>query len=100
MPDRLPPATEEKLTNRLSFYKDLGVALFYRDRGANSIVSEEARPEHSELPTNLPIPSEEEINLPKIARSAPAPKTASSPMPPGAPAKPGFLPAPSVPSLF
>src|SRR5579863_8583046 len=100
MPDRLPPSTEEKLTNRLSFYKDLGVALFYRDRGANSIVSEEVRPEHSELPPNPPIPSEEELDLPKIARSTPAPKAVTTPLPPAAPAKPNFLPSPSVPSLF
>jgi uracil-DNA glycosylase len=32
MPERIPAALQEKLTKRLTFYQDLGIQLFYRDR--------------------------------------------------------------------
>jgi uracil-DNA glycosylase len=32
MPDRLPDALHEKLSKRLSYYEDIGIRLFYRDR--------------------------------------------------------------------
>jgi uracil-DNA glycosylase family 4 len=32
MPKRIPEALQEKLTRRLTFYQDIGIQLFYRDR--------------------------------------------------------------------
>ena len=32
MPERIPAALQEKLTERLKFYQDLGIQFFYRDR--------------------------------------------------------------------
>src|SRR5258708_15369610 len=32
MPERIPAALQEKLTRRLTFYQDIGIQLFYRDR--------------------------------------------------------------------
>jgi DNA polymerase len=39
MPERLPTATQEKLTQRLTYYEDLGIKLFYRTRDAVSALS-------------------------------------------------------------
>jgi uracil-DNA glycosylase family 4 len=36
MPDRLPDALHDKLSRRLSYYEDIGIRLFYRDRSAIS----------------------------------------------------------------
>jgi uracil-DNA glycosylase len=36
MPERLPAAIDEKLANRLSYYEDLGINLFYRNRVTRS----------------------------------------------------------------
>ena len=32
MPERLPAAIHEKLTQRLTYYEDLGIQFFYRTR--------------------------------------------------------------------
>ena len=34
MPARIPDSLQKKISQRLSFYDDLGVRLFYKDRGA------------------------------------------------------------------
>ena len=33
MPERIPETLQKRLADRLSFYQDLGIRLFYRDRG-------------------------------------------------------------------
>jgi uracil-DNA glycosylase len=104
MPDRLPDALQEKLTKRLTYYEDLGINLFYRDRAGTfafqnanvSIPGNIREAEISTAPAVTTLPQEE--TLPKspakpllsvIPRVVPAPRQ-----------KTDFLPkAPEV-SLF
>ncbi|HUI74897.1 MAG TPA: uracil-DNA glycosylase [Candidatus Acidoferrum sp.] len=77
-----------KLVGRLSFYEDLGIRLFYRDR-------------ESALPSKTPIPASseflEETPLPKpVHKPAPLPKLAPASHPP----KPAPLSVPAGLSLF
>jgi uracil-DNA glycosylase family 4 len=60
MPERIPDSLQQKLSERLSFYEDIGIKLFYRDRFG-------APQEFSEAPTQ-PAIAQEEIILPKPAR--------------------------------
>jgi DNA polymerase len=84
MPDRLPEALQDKLSKRLSYYQDIGIELFYRDRAAGSTDTpvcagvSDARPNHAaasaqESVTTVPI----EETLPKTVRK---------PVPPPVPA--------------
>ncbi len=60
MPDRLPEAVQDQLSKRLSYYEDIGIGLFYRDRlstGNAEVVIQ--------APVTIPIFHEE--TLPKIA---------------------------------
>jgi len=81
MPERLPAALQETLTARLSFYQDIGIQLFYRDRYPPQLAS-----------------ATEEIALPKpVQKTQPVrPSVDVRPTPP----KPNALPAASGPSLF
>jgi DNA polymerase len=85
MPNLADPKLQKKLSQRLSFYEDLGLAPFYRDRQSTG-------KQISSLP--LPLPgSTEESPLPKAtAKSSPPAKLA-------APKSPVSL-VPPVPSLF
>jgi uracil-DNA glycosylase family 4 len=60
MPDRLPDALHEKLSRRLSYYEDIGIRLFYRDR----VIASDAE-EFERAPVTIPISQEEP--LPKIS---------------------------------
>ncbi len=80
MAERIPAALEEKFRSRLSFYQDIGIELFYRDRFPQQYAS-----------------VTEEITLPKPAQKA-QPAKATAPMSPAArkldvlPVSPGVLP--------
>jgi DNA polymerase len=81
MAERIPAALEEKFRKRLSFYQDIGIELFYRDR----------------LPQQ-PVTVTEEITLPKpVQKSQPAKLTAPAPTPAR---KLDVLPATPAVSLF
>jgi DNA polymerase len=81
MAERIPAALEEKFRKRLSFYQDIGIELFYRDR----------------LPQQ-PVTVTEEITLPKpVQKSQPAKPTAPAPTPAR---KLDVLPATPAVSLF
>jgi uracil-DNA glycosylase len=59
MPDRLPEALQNKLSKRMSYYEDIGIRLFYRDRlstGSAEVVIQ--------TPVTIPISHEE--TLPKL----------------------------------
>jgi len=89
MPERFPPSLQQKIEDRLRYYEDLGIRLFYTDRGpggANFTGSEAAASALS------PAPAFEENALPK-----PAPKPAKTA--PVAPLPPLIVP-PAGPSLF
>ena len=85
MPNPTDPTIQEKLSQRLRFYEDLGLAPFYRDR----------RPSGKQF-SSLPLPLSEHTEdspLPKAsAKSSPAAKLGESKSP--------VLPSAPAPSLF
>jgi len=83
MPARIPESLQKKIYQRLSFYDDLGVRLFYKDRGA-SISADKAQAAESVAPAVSQQISYEESALPKSTRKPEPPKPALS--------APGFLP--------
>jgi len=91
MAERIPESLQKKIEARLRYHEDLGIRLFYRERGATRIsyVSSAA------LATPAsPIPVFEESSLPK---SAPKPKL--EPEKTSTPLR-DVLPPPTGPSLF
>jgi uracil-DNA glycosylase len=91
MPERFSEALQDKLSKRLSYYEDIGIRLFYRDRFV-------IRAPEELKPALAPIPMTREGTLPK-----PSPKPVLPPAPSviaPTPQKIGVLPlAPKV-SLF
>jgi DNA polymerase len=81
MPERIPAAVQEKLTARLTFYQDIGIQLFYRDRYPHQLAS-----------------VTEDIPLPKPAQKTQPVRPSVEVRP--APPKPDVFPAASGPSLF
>src|SRR5258706_13117156 len=81
MAERIPAALEEKFRKRLSFYQDIGIELFYRDRSSQQRVS-----------------VTEEITLPK-AQQKPQPAKVIAPTS-GPARKLDVLPASPSASLF
>src|SRR5271155_3376149 len=74
MAERIPDSLQQKLSDRLSFYEDIGIKLFYRDRFG-------APQEFSETSAPAPIVQEEMV-LPKPARKPETVKLATaSPIP-------------------
>jgi len=68
MPDRLSTALQDKLSKRLTYYDDIGIQSFYRDR-----FFAPAAPVLEQAPVSIPIPQEE-----------PLPKTSPKPLLPPA----------------
>jgi uracil-DNA glycosylase family 4 len=81
MPERIPAALQAKLTERLTFYQDIGIQLFYHDRYPQQIAS-----------------VIEDIPLPKPAQKT-QPARPSVEIRPALP-KPNAFPPASGPSLF
>jgi DNA polymerase len=122
MPDRFSESLQKKISDRLSFYDDLGIRLFYKNR--SGILSEPSTPQLSEVAsTEMPSPavgqssSNGESSLPKITRASELPKSGSAtstaprpavfmpprsatPTTPSAPPKLNLPPVASGPSLF
>jgi uracil-DNA glycosylase len=103
MAERIPETLQKQLSERLHFYEDLGVRLFYKDRGASHALSIATPAEGTfEAPVSQQI-SYEEATLPKSIRKPELPKAgqlsprAASPQPAR---KPDVLPVPAGPSLF
>jgi uracil-DNA glycosylase family 4 len=103
MSERIPEALQKKLSDRLSFYEDLGVRLFYKARGvvqAQTVPT--PRPEMSAPPSHQQI-SYEEAALPKPIRKTELPKASqftSRVAPPQLARKSDVLPVPAGPTLF
>ena len=103
MAGRINEILQKEISERLGFYDDLGIRLFYKDRGA-SVVQNAAPPavESFSAPTHPKI-HYEDAALPKTTRQPEFPKAASS-APRIAPAatapKSDPLPVPAGPSLF
>jgi DNA polymerase len=98
MPEQIPETLQKKISERLSFYEDLGINLFYRDRSSGLPSVTEPRAESSASRTDSNVVPSEELTLPKPARKPEIGKStlvASSAIPKVAP-----LPKASGPSLF
>ena len=99
MAERIPETLHKKLSDRLGLYEDLGIRLFYRDRGAGIAAPDFERPVESLAATAFSTPEfQKEVTLPKpLAKPVlqkPAPVVASA-IPKVAP-----LPVVAGPSLF
>jgi len=96
MPLSIPENLQKKVADRLAFYRDLGIASFYRDRAEVSLQQEQAaQPVESAIrPTQV---LHEEPTLPKTLRKPDLQKLVAS-----TPARiaPLPLPAAPAPSLF
>jgi DNA polymerase len=91
MPQAIPESLQAKIEERLRYYEELGIRLFYRDRQGNSVLHGTSSPAASNTP-DLSIP--EESSLPKSRGKAVTPVSVE----PSAHALP--IVAPSGPSLF
>jgi uracil-DNA glycosylase family 4 len=91
MPERFPASLQQKIEDRLRYYEDLGIRLFYTDRGPGG--ASFAGPEEVAFVPS-PTPVFEEIALPKST-----PKPAPEKVAPVA-AHPPLVVPPSGPSLF
>ena len=80
MAGQISESLQKKLSQRLSFYQDLGIGLFYRDRTAGVANSIEAPQEEPTLPKPAPRP---ELMKQIAARSPEIPKIAPLPVPAG-----------------
>lgn len=103
MSERLPEALQEKFSERLSLYEDLGIRLFYKDRGASHA---QAAATPMAVSFEAPAPQKiyyEDAALPKTVRKPELSRAAQS-APRALPAQvaPKFdpLPVPAGPSLF
>src|SRR5260370_10557649 len=102
MADRIPETLRKKISDRLSFYEDLGIGLFYQDRNASP------RGVPVAVASSPGITAEEEPILPKTLhkqqtqKAVPGAAPALSPLAIGRPAasKIARLPVPAGPSLF
>jgi uracil-DNA glycosylase len=97
MPGQIPENLQKKLTERLAFYEDLGIRLFYRDRRAEIIFQEDQPVESAESAARSTQISHEGQTLPKILSKPgfqkPLPTALPKIAPPPLPVSPG-------PSLF
>jgi len=103
MPARIPDALQKKLSERLSLYEDLGIRLFYKNRGALHVQAAVTPVADS---FEAPVPSQihyEDAALPKTVRKPEMSRAAQS-APRAVPSQvaPKFdpLPVPAGPSLF
>jgi DNA polymerase len=98
MPELIPETLQKKISERLSFYEDLGIRLFYRDRSAGIPSATDPRVELSANLTDSNIVPHEELTLPKPVRKPEIGKSmfvGSFEIPKVTP-----LPMASAPSLF
>jgi uracil-DNA glycosylase len=94
MPGPFPESIQRKIEERLRFYDDLGIRLFYRDRTASSasmdsiapspiVLVENVAVEEMELPKSAPKPVESKPTAAKFATpTAIAPKATPAPVAP------------------
>jgi DNA polymerase len=89
MAERIPENLQQKLTERMRFYEDIGIRLFYRDRGAR---------EHAQSPAATTSRSEMQKEGTTLARTSP--KYEPRKLTPVALRKVDVLPVAPGPSLF
>jgi uracil-DNA glycosylase len=89
MAERIPEDLQQKLTERLRFYEDIGIRLFYRNRGSGA---------RAQSPAVTASPAEMQKEKTTLAKTVP--KYEPRKIAPVAPRKIDLLPVPSGPSLF
>ena len=99
MSERIPESLQKKLSDRLEFYEDLGVRLFYTARGIPRAQAPDLPGVRSVAIPDRPKIHYEEATLPKTIRTPDLPKSAPS-LPAQAAPKFEPLPVPAGPSLF
>ncbi|MGB2666794.1 MAG: uracil-DNA glycosylase [Candidatus Acidiferrum sp.] len=62
MPESIPESLQQKIEERLRYYEDLGIRLFYRDRAAGDVSAQSLSPIVSEAPA---VSISQETSLPK-----------------------------------
>src|SRR6266446_5709829 len=99
MAERISETLQKKLSGRLGFYEDLGIRLFYRDRGAVAAPRGAPQIETPAIAHFSTIDLQKEETLPMPARNPALQKTAPVVTPPVSP-KIASLPVVAGPSLF
>lgn len=98
MPESAPDILKKKIEERLRYYEDLGIRLFYKDRAPGESSSRKASPQETD---SAQIVVEEEIPLRKAAPVAPNPRVSAPPLGAEKAAKPPVVPMLTTPeSLF
>jgi uracil-DNA glycosylase len=92
MAERIPAALQQMLSERLSFYEDIGIRLFYRNRGVGARVQASTL---DRAPLQVHV---EETHLPKTIPASASLKTAVTAA--SVPRKIDVLPIANGPSLF
>jgi uracil-DNA glycosylase len=72
MPESIPESLQQKIEERLRYYEDLGIRLFYRDRAPSAGFSFVLPPGVTSRPPAAPIPEESSLPKPKAKIAAPA----------------------------
>src|SRR5438477_2742902 len=83
MPERLPATIQKKVTQRLTYYQDLGIQLFYRNREAASAPSGAAISGCADA--NVPLATEAQFSNTTTPTEEPLPKTPTKTVIPAAP---------------
>jgi uracil-DNA glycosylase len=91
MPESIPESLQQKIEERLRYYEDLGIRLFYRDRAAGDVSAQSLSPTVSEAPA-VSISQETSLPKPKSKVALPVRAELASRIVP--------VVAPSGPSLF
>jgi uracil-DNA glycosylase family 4 len=100
MADRISEPLQKKIMERLSFYEDIGIRSFYRDRGAPAPSATEVALQATDVAIDSNMSSREEMTLQKPARKPELPRVALPAAPAPHKISPLPLPAPAGPSLF
>jgi uracil-DNA glycosylase family 4 len=100
MTEQISEILQKKIADRLGFYEDMGIRLFYRDRGTPLASGTEQQLETSGVSIHSNVLPSEEATLPKSARKPELPKAAPVVAQPAPKISPLPLPVPSGPSLF
>lgn len=98
MAEQISETLQKKISDRLSFYDDLGIRLFYRERGTVSAPPSEQRLEPPATARSSTPNSQKEVTLPR-SEGKPALRVTGSVVTPVSP-KITSLPVPAGPSLF
>ena len=99
MPGQIPENVQKKVADRLAFYDDLGIRLFYRDRRTEQVFQQEKPAELAES-ENAVRPAQIAHQEPILPKPSPRPGLQKAVLTPSSKIAPLPLPATPSPSLF